>query len=508
VSAPQGPAPNARYLWYALTLLAFGNLLNYLDRSIIGVLFDSIKHDLHITDTQLGWLGSSFAIAFALGALGAGVLSDLRSRRTVIAGGLALWSGFTALGGLAGSYWQLFTTRGVVGVAESSYLPAAQAMLADYFPDRGRAQAMGIFWAGLAVGGVLAVWVGSLLATAFGWRATLAIVGLPGLLFAVVLARLRDPRPSQRPQRTARAVRKFTITPRLVLRALLPLLVSVLVGGAAVGFLALFRNLPAAADTAAFAVILGIGLVWTVLKWVRIAMRQRHALLPGTPADAVDEMLDAAALVLRTPTLIWMFVGGALTAAAMNSLVYWSASYLQRVLHLTLKQAGAQIGLVGLVAGVLGSWIGGRFGDRLMQHTPAGRVIASALGFLLGAPICVVLLLMDDVHVFSALFFVVVFFFTWYNGPIAAVLFDVVPRGISATVMGAYVFFIHIAGDAIALPVVGLLSDRYGLRVALMTLPAVGLLGGALLLLAVPTVTRDMARVKTQPAASSPHASG
>jgi len=123
------------------------------------------------------------------------------------------------------------------------------------------------------------------------------------------------------------------------------------------------------------------------------------------------------------------------------------------------------------------------------------------VGFLAGAPLCVVLLLVNDVRLFSGLFFVVVFFFTWYNGPAAAVLFDVVPRGIAATVMGAYVFFIHIAGDAIALPVVGLLSDRYGLRVALMTLPAVGLLGGALLLLAVPTVARDMARVRSPAAA-------
>ncbi len=500
MSGPGGWSPSGRYLRYALGLLAFGNLLNYLDRNIILALFEPIKHELRVTDTQLGWLGSSFAIAFALGALGAGVLSDLRSRRAVIAGGLALWSAFTALGGLAGSYWQLFTTRGVVGVAESSYLPSAQALLADYFPDRGRAQAMGIFWIGLAVGGVMAVWVGGHLATAFGWRATLILVGLPGFLFAVLMARLQDPRPVRRAAHAPRTARKFTITPRIALRAAMPLLVSVLVAAAVVGFLALFRDLPAAADTAAFGIIVGIGLVWTVLKWVRIVMRQRHALLTGTPADALDEMLDAAAIVLRTPTLIWMFVGGALTAAAMNSLVAWSASYLQRVLNLTLVQAGTQIGLVGLVAGVLGSWIGGRFGDRLMQRTASGRVIASALGFLVGAPLCVVLLLMDDVRVFAALFFVVVFFFTWYNGPIAAVLFDVVPRGISATVMGAYVFFIHIAGDAIALPVVGFLSDRYGLRVALMTLPAVGLMGGALLLLAVPTVARDMERVKLQAA--------
>ncbi len=494
--ASETPHISSRYLWYALTLLAFGNLLNYLDRNIILALFGPIKDELDVTNTQLGWLGSSFVIAFALGALATGVLSDLRSRRAVIAGGVALWSGFTALGGLAGTYWQLFATRGVVGVAESSYLPSAQAMLADYFPDRGRAQAMGIFWIGLAVGGVMAVWVGGHLATAFGWRTALIVVGLPGLLFSLLLARLRDPRPPRRAAVAVRPARRITITPRLIFRAGLPLLVSILIGAVVFGFLVLFRGLPAAADTAAFGAIVGLGLVWTIIKWVRIAMRRRQGLLLGVPTDAVDEMLDAAAVVLRTPTLIWLFVGGALTTAAMNSLVAWSALYLQQVLDLSLVQVGRQIGPVGLVAGVLGSWIGGRLGDRLMERTPSGRVIASAVGFLLGAPICVVLLLVNDVRLFSALFFVVVFFFTWYNGPVAAVLFDVVPRGIAATVMGAYVFFIHIAGDAIALPVVGFLSDRYGLRVALMTLPAVGLLGGALLLLAVPTVAGDMARVR------------
>jgi MFS family permease len=500
-SRPPHAAFSSRYLWYALALLAFGNLLNYLDRNVILALFEPIKGDLGITDTQLGWLGSAFAIAFALGALAAGVLSDLRSRRAVIAGGLALWSGFTALGGVAASYWQLFATRAVVGVTESSYLPSAQALLADYFPDRGRAQAMGIFWAGLAVGGVMAVWVGGHLATTLGWRSALIVVGLPGLLFALLLSRLRDPRPRRVAARAQKPARRFDVTPRLVFRAILPLLVSVLVGAAVSGFLVLVGNVPAAADTAAFVTVVGLGLVWTVASWVRFAMQRRHELLAGAPADAVDEMLDAAALVLRTPTLIWMFVGGALTAAAMNSLVAWSASYLQRVLDLSLLQAGRQIGLVGLVAGVLGSWMGGRLGDRLMEYTRAGRVIASAAGFLLGAPACVVLLLVDDVRLFAPLFFIVVFLFTWYNGPIAAVLFDVVPRGIAATVMGAYVFFIHIAGDAIALPVVGFLSDRYGLRIALMTLPAVGLLGGALLLLAVPTVGRDMARVMERAAA-------
>jgi predicted MFS family arabinose efflux permease len=490
--------PTRAYVWYALALLAFGNLLNYLDRSVIFALFEPIKDDLHVTDTQLGWLGSVFAIVFALGSLVAGVLSDLLPRRLVIAGGLAAWSGFTAVGGLARTYWQLFTSRAIVGVSQSSYLPAAQALLADYFPDKGRAQAMGIFWSGLVLGGVLAVWVGGVLASAFGWRGALVLVGLPGVLFAGLLARLRDPwarvgvvAPAPRATRP-----KFEVTLRHAVRAVAPLLWSVLVATIVAAVLAVVEGVPAAADTAAFLAIAGAGLVWTVWKWARVLLRRVVEVPGGAPADVVDEMLDAAVLVLRTPTLVWMFLGGALTSASMNSLVAWSLSFVQRELGLDLAHAGRQIGMIGLAAGVLGSWAGGRLGDRLMERWPSGRVVASASGFLVGAPLCVALLLTRDITVFSALFFAVVFLFTWYNGPVAAVLFDVVPRNVAATVMGAYVFFIHIAGDAVALPVVGFLSDRYGLRAAMLALPAVGLGGGLILLISVRTVARDMARVR------------
>jgi sugar phosphate permease len=88
------------------------------------------------------------------------------------------------------------------------------------------------------------------------------------------------------------------------------------------------------------------------------------------------------------------------------------------------------------------------------------------------------------------------FLYTWYNGPLSAAIFDVVPAAVRASVIGAFVLFSHLAGDAIAPPLVGFLSDRVGLRQAMLLLPSAGVVGGLVILVAVRTVGRDMARVR------------
>jgi sugar phosphate permease len=98
--------------------------------------------------------------------------------------------------------------------------------------------------------------------------------------------------------------------------------------------------------------------------------------------------------------------------------------------------------------------------------------------------------------VFVPMFTVTFFFLSWYNGPVMAVMFDVIPARIGATVSGVYLLFIHLAGDAIAFPLVGWLSDEFGLGRAMLVLPAVSLLGGIVTLGAMRTVVRDMARVR------------
>jgi len=127
-------------------------------------------------------------------------------------------------------------------------------------------------------------------------------------------------------------------------------------------------------------------------------------------------------------------------------------------------------------------------------------------GFILGAPIVVVLILSPGLKFFVPCVIGTYFFYTWYNGPLSAVIFDVVPAAVRSSVMGAFLLFSHLAGDAVAPPLVGFLSDRLqsvwhlaaddALRRAMLLLPAVGLLGGVVILFALRTVGRDMARVK------------
>jgi sugar phosphate permease len=496
------PGRPGAYTWYVLGLLTCVNGINFIDRNIVFALFEPIKRELELTDTQLGWLGSAYIVVFSLTAVPLGILSDLKSRRAVMAAGVMLWSGFTGLGGLARQYWQLLICRSMVGIGEAAYSPAAQSFLSDYFPPSRRAFALGVFWSGLAVGGVVGIWLGGELEHLYGWRAAFLAVGLPGLVLATLTAVLRDPLRGEGRFRLGRAVLRFELTVWRVLRAVWPLWTF---GGLALlAALGLDRTGlgDAELESALFGAGLVVGVAGTVARAVRHVLRMRQEDKTGAPPSVtlttLDEFIQAARFVLRTPTLVWAFLGGALISFAMNGLVGWSPTYLQRVLGLPPEIAGRTIGLWGLGAGVLGVLFGGRLGDLLAERWPVGRVIAGSAGFLIGGPLCVWLLSVRDLDLFIPLFFSTLFFFTWYHGPVAATIFDVVPAGIGASVVGTYVFFTHIAGDAVAYPLIGFLSDRLGLAGAMLLLPAVGMLGGLIFLLAMRTVARDMRRLASQ----------
>jgi MFS family permease len=493
-----GSLPRA-YTWYALGLLALINLLSFVNRNIVFALFDPIKRDLHLTDAQLGWLASAYVLVFALAALPFGLLGDLRSRRGVIAGGVLLWSVCTVASGFVNDFGGLLLARALVGAGGAAFGAAAQSLAADYFPSRGRAVAMGILAAGITLGGVVGIWLGGHLEAAYGWRTAFVAVSLPGFVLAALAARLRDPSRPPRAISIAAALGELEMGLMSLARQFLPLLVGLGVGAVLAFELDRIYGADSKVDVAMFGAAVAIGLAFNIRIWVRRLARAPSA-DPGALVRAFGELAASLMLVLRTRTLVYVFVGGAFISFGVNGLVGWAPTFMARELGLSVASAATVLGTWGLVAGISGALCGGFVADALRRYTSTGRVLTVALGLLIGGPLALWLLTVRDLSLFVPVFCAAFFFISWYSGPIAAVIFDVVPARISATVAGAYLFFIHLVGDTVAFPLVGALSDRFGLDRAVLVLPSVALAGGIVILGATPTVARDMARAAADPA--------
>src|SRR5213592_2410923 len=149
------------YSWYALAILTLVYVLNFLDRSLIYILFTPIKKELAFTDLQLALLGTtSFVIFYTLLGVPFGRLADRVPRKNLIAGGLAVWSLFSGLTGFANGFWSIFFCRLMVGVGEATLGPAALSLLSDYFPPRMRATSQSVYASAIALGGGLAFFLG------------------------------------------------------------------------------------------------------------------------------------------------------------------------------------------------------------------------------------------------------------------------------------------------------------------------------------------------------------
>jgi MFS family permease len=181
------------YSWYALAVLTAVYVLNFLDRTLIYILFTPIKKELHFTDLQLALLGTtSFVIFYTLLGVPFGRLADRTKRKVIIGIGLAVWSLFSGLTGFASSFWSIFLCRVMVGVGEATLGPAALSLLSDYFPTRMRATVQSIYSSGIAIGGGLAFFLGGWIGQTHGWRWAFYLLGFPGLVLAMLVFALRE----------------------------------------------------------------------------------------------------------------------------------------------------------------------------------------------------------------------------------------------------------------------------------------------------------------------------
>jgi sugar phosphate permease len=179
----------------ALVLLVVSGSINYVDRSTLAVGLPLIRQDLHLSITQSGFLLSVFLWTYAVSQLPAGALIDRLGARCMLSVGLGLWSMAQVLGGLVGSFWQFVVARVLLGAGESPQFPSSARVVADWFHRKERGQATGIWNCSSSLGTAIAVPLLTFLMLHLGWRWMFIVMGLVGILVALIIRWLhRDPR--------------------------------------------------------------------------------------------------------------------------------------------------------------------------------------------------------------------------------------------------------------------------------------------------------------------------
>src|SRR6266849_1540484 len=217
LSEPTQNSISPRYSYYALSVLTLVNFLNYIDRQALPAVAPAMQRDLGLTDTEIGAMEAALLLSFTVLAPLFGRLGDRYSRTKLMATAAVVWSvatGLTAwvdrwpmlppsiqlhlpffgLFALSSVALGLCSVRALVGVGESSYSTITPTLIADYFPLQRRATALGVFQAAIPMGFALGYALGGALAYFFGWRIAFTVVGLPGLVTAIIVWRLKEPR--------------------------------------------------------------------------------------------------------------------------------------------------------------------------------------------------------------------------------------------------------------------------------------------------------------------------
>lgn len=294
--SPHAPVEVSKsYRRYVLAVLVAVFTFSHIDRQILSILLEPIKHDLGLSDTGLGFLtGIAFALFYATLGMPIAMWADRGNRRTIIALSLAVWSGMTALCGLATTFWQLALARIGVGVGEAGGNAPAHALISDYYPPAERATALAVYSLGVPFGVFAGFLIGGWVNELIGWRAAFLVVGLPGLLLALIVQLTMRELP--RGYAEGLHVRTETAPPfRTVLRFLWsqPAARQLIAGGA------LF-------SAAGYAII-----VWTPAFLVRV-----HGMSTG-------EVGTALALIIGAAGAIGTYLGGYLSDRLARHDIRW-----------------------------------------------------------------------------------------------------------------------------------------------------------------------------------------
>ncbi|HEX4735962.1 MAG TPA: MFS transporter [Allosphingosinicella sp.] len=474
-----------RYGWYVLLVLTLVYVVNFVDRQIVSILAQDIKADLHLDDAQIGFLyGTAFAVFYALFGIPLGRLADSWYRGRLIALGLGLWSGMTVLSAFAGSFGALAAARIGVGIGEASASPAAYSMISDHFPAARRATALSIYSSGLYVGAALSLPVGGLVSSRWkaawphavdaplglaGWQAAFLAVGLPGLLLALWVLTLREPRRGAsdgllQPIAQPGAWRDFggelaAILPPLTLvtaarRGDLTANLAVL-GIIAAAAAALIHLTGTRADVAQW-IAYGLG-AYAVFSWIQ-SLRRRD--------------LPAFRLIWGCPNVVMLTAAIGSIAFITYAVAVWTPPYALRTFYATpgdparilrgataLEEVSLIVGWSAAVAAATGVIVGGIVADRWRRRDPRGRLFVCMASVVLPVPAVAVMFTTHDLATFYVASPIAQLFSSLWVGASVATLQDLVLPRMRATAGATFVLGTTMVGLALGPYAAGKMAD-------------------------------------------------
>lgn len=393
------PPVSPAYRGVVLAMLLLVYTFNFLDRQILGILAGPIKAELGLSDTQLGALGGiAFALLYSTLAIPLALLADRTSRTWVITVSLAIWSGFTALCGIASSFTQMFLFRIGVGVGEAGGVAPSYAVIADYFPAHQRARALSIYSLGIPLGSAGGVLLGGYIAQAVEWRTAFIAVGIMGIVIAPFFRLIvREP---ARPAQAADAVPVSAVFGILAAKRSFWFLALGAACSSMCGYGVAFW-LPSLLMRSFGLDLMGAG---QFLGGLLLIGGVAGVLLGGWLGDAMGgrdkayyAWVPAVSYVVGMPLFVVGVLSGSVTAAFVlfllpQALVYvWLGPVLTAVQHLVpphmRASAAASFLLINNLVGLgLGSWSVGALSDALTPTYGAEALryaIVAALGFYL-----------------------------------------------------------------------------------------------------------------------------
>jgi MFS family permease len=429
-----------------LLALAATTALESGERQSLSQAVDGIQHSFHVSNGVIGFLPAAMSLIAVPASWPVGVLADRVRRTRLLAGATAIWTACMALSGLATSYVFLFLARLGVGAVEANG-PATVSLISDYYPVRERAQKMGLYQSGALVGALIGLVGGGVIVGTHSehWRAAFFMWIPLGLLTAVFIARLPEPR---RGEQDADFEADLALT------------------------------VPGGSDLADLA--------------------NMTALLPeATRTSNLDytncTSRDVGRELLRIPSMWYGVLSLTISQLLLNGLQFWGVPYFKRVHHMSAAGAGAVTGLLGLgsIIGILG---GGFLADRYLDRgVICSRVYVAAFGSIAATVVLMPAFASTSLTITAPLLFLGGAFLTLPVAPAEALVSDVVVaelRGRASSVRS-----IVRALSGFGPVIIGLLSNSIGLRMALVVFTPIYAIGGVIMLFAAKTYPADVAFV-------------